>query len=160
MAGLLLCSCEKEESNSQATSQGNPDPEPNLASVQGAFSVSANQQVIFSPGNLQWSATGCGSTATTHAVARGSTAEGTWRFAPNQWDVIGADNSNISSTYSGWIDLFGWGTCGYLRRCPYMTSQTDEDYGNGRSISGTRFDWGVFNSIYNSKADATDLPGT
>ena len=34
----------------------------------------------------------------------------TWRFAPNQWDICGADNESISSTYSGWIDLFGWGT--------------------------------------------------
>ena len=34
----------------------------------------------------------------------------TWRFAPNQWDICGAANTNISSTYNGWIDLFGWGT--------------------------------------------------
>ena len=50
-----------------------PEPQP--------FSVSATKKVLFSPGNLQWSATGGGTTATTHAVAGGGTAEGTWRFA-------------------------------------------------------------------------------
>ncbi len=65
----------------------------------GVFSVSATDSVLFSPGNLQWSATG------SHAVAGGGTAAGTWRFALNQWDMIGAANSNVSSTYTGWIDL-------------------------------------------------------
>ena len=34
----------------------------------------------------------------------------TWRFGENQFDYIGYDNENISATYSGWVDLFGWGT--------------------------------------------------
>lgn len=59
----------------------------------GTFSVSRTKQVRFSQGNLQYQA-----------------STDTWRFAENQWDVIGDANSNISSTYSGWIDLFGWGT--------------------------------------------------
>ena len=70
-----------------------------FASLTHLFTVSADggsysspQKVIFSPGNLQWSATNGGSTITTHAVAGGSTAYGTWRFAPNQWDTIGAGN--------------------------------------------------------------------
>ncbi|MBO7465270.1 MAG: hypothetical protein J6T56_05395, partial [Bacteroidales bacterium] len=79
--------------------------------------------VIFSPGNLQWSATNGGTQATEHGVAGGSTAEGTWRFSEHQWDFVGnanygnvyannvkCDNSKISATYTGWIDLFGWGT--------------------------------------------------
>jgi len=37
----------------------------------------------------------------------------TWRFADQQYHVIGMDNEKISETYSGWIDLFGWGTSGY-----------------------------------------------
>lgn len=59
----------------------------------GPFSVSATQQIIFSPGNLQYQA-----------------STKTWRFAERQWDFIGRANENISSSYSGWIDLFGWGT--------------------------------------------------
>ena len=59
----------------------------------GKFSVSNTKKVAFSSGNLQYQA---------------STKK--WRFAENQWDYIGGANSNISSSYSGWIDLFGWGT--------------------------------------------------
>ena len=61
--------------------------------IGGVFSISSTTQVYFSQGNLQY---------------RAST--GTWQFAANQYDVIGSDNQNISSSYSGWIDLFGWGT--------------------------------------------------
>ncbi|MBO4740283.1 MAG: hypothetical protein J5605_01425, partial [Bacteroidales bacterium] len=125
------------------------------------FSVSAGTSVFFSPGNLQWSAKNGGSTATTHTVAGGGTAAGTWRFAPNQWDTIGTANSLISDTNSGWIDLFGWGTSGYNSKYPYMTSTTYSDYGNGNSnISGTNYDWGVYNAIYNPKTSTTDAPGT
>ena len=125
------------------------------------FSVSATDSVRFSPGNLQWSATNGGNTATTHTVAGNGTAAGTWRFAPNQWDTIGAGNINISSTYTGWIDLFGWGTSGYYSKYPYMTSTNSSDYGNGNSdISGTYYDWGVYNAIYNPQTNLTDAPGT
>jgi len=59
----------------------------------GLFSVSPTQQVRFSKGNLQYQA-----------------STDTWRFAENQYDYVGYTNSNISASYSGWIDLFGWGT--------------------------------------------------
>ena len=59
----------------------------------GEFSISNSKKVAFSSGNLQYQA-----------------STKTWRFAENQWDYIGGANSNISSSYSGWIDLFGWGT--------------------------------------------------
>jgi hypothetical protein len=60
----------------------------------GRFSVGSNARINFSPGNLQY----CPSSDT-------------WRFAENQWDFVGADNEQISSSsYIGWIDLFGWGT--------------------------------------------------
>lgn len=59
----------------------------------GLFSVSADKQVVFSPGNLQY-----------------HPAMNEWRFAENQTDYIGDANSNIAADYDGWIDLFGWGT--------------------------------------------------
>ncbi len=59
----------------------------------GLFSTSADKQIIFSSGNLQY-----------------HPANNEWRFAENQTDYIGAANSTISETYNGWIDLFGWGT--------------------------------------------------
>ncbi|MBP5413483.1 MAG: hypothetical protein J6Y47_09560 [Bacteroidales bacterium] len=127
----------------------------------GIFSVSSTRKVHFSPGNLQWSATNGGNTPTTHIVAGNGTADGTWRFAPNQWDMIGINNSNVSSTYTGWIDLFGWCTSGYNNKYPYMTSTIHTDYGNGSNNAvGTNYDWGVYNAIYNPKTQKTDAPST
>jgi hypothetical protein len=83
--------------------------------INGLFSVSATQQVWFSQGNLQY---------------RAST--NTWRFATNQYDYVGEGNANISQTYNGWIDLFGWGTSGYNHGAvcyqPWSTSTNQNDY--------------------------------
>ena len=124
-----------------------------------AFSVSATQKVYFSPGNLQWSATNGGYTATTHEVINNGLEAGTWRFSPNQWDTIGANNKYISATYTGWIDLFGLGTSGYNNNYPYITSITSLDCDNN-DISGTNYDWGVYNAIYNPKTQTIDPPDT
>ena len=43
----------------------------------------------------------------------------TWRFAEKQWDIIGAGNANISATYTGWFDLFSWGTSGHPHGAVY-----------------------------------------
>jgi len=167
--------------NSVDTAYGNQITFTTTAAGPYTFSVSAGTRVLFSPGNLQWSAKNGGSTATTHTVAGGGTAAGTWRFAPNQWDTIGARNRNISSSYSGWIDLFGWGTSGwdngnYFYQ-PYNSSNSTSSpytssngYGYGPtnrttytySLLGsyTRADWGVYNAIYNPKTSTTDAPGT
>ncbi len=125
----------------------------------GLFSVSATQQVTFSRGNLQFNAA-----SGTHRCADGTTKQGTWRFAPNQWDYVGSANSNISATYNGWIDLFGWGTSGWNSGAnayqPYSTSQTNSDYYPGGSSSNkltgnyANADWGVYNQIGN------DAPGS
>lgn len=73
------------------------------------FSISPTQKVLFSLGNLQY----CASTDT-------------WRFASSQTTYIGQGNSNISPSYSGWIDLFGFGTGDN----PTMHSTTSTDYSN------------------------------
>lgn len=96
----------------------------------GKFSVSATKKVQFAMGNLQYQA---------------STKK--WRFAENQYDVIGYDNENISATYSGWIDLFGYGTSGSNTQ-PYETSKDYSDYPEA-DIVGTNNDWGKFNAISN-----------
>lgn len=121
------------------------------------FSVTASRLVRFSPGNLQY---------------RASTK--VWRFAPHQYDYVGDDtngtvyvgstksnNAKISSSYSGWIDLFGWGTSGYNKKYPYMTSTTNTDYGNGTgNLNSTNYDWGRYDSISNPKTGVTDPAGT
>ena len=114
---------------------GNPNTSVNISSSNGVFSVSSNSKVCFSQGNLQYQA-----------------STKTWRFAEHQWDMIGDANKNISSSYSGWIDLFGWGTSGYNGKNPWMTSTTSTGYGNGeRDIAGTNYDWGVNNTISNGE---------
>ena len=117
--------------------------------IKAAFSISDSKQIYFSQGNLQYQA-----------------STGTWRFAEHQWDYVGtkipdengcyggsvegSDNANISETYVGWIDLFGWGTSGYNGKNPYMTSTDDSDYGDDNTdIAGTNYDWGVYNKISN-----------
>ena len=123
--------------------------------ISGLFSVSADQQVYFSQGNLQYQA-----------------STDTWKFAENQYDYVGSTNSNISSFYSGWIDLFGWGTSGYhnandpynVNYQPWSTTSSPQVYssynfyGYGPStnmtdpnLTGTsaNYDWGVYNPISN-----------
>lgn len=115
-------------------------PQVPTGAINGKFSVSAGQRVYFSQGNLQYKA---------------STAQ--WRFATNQYDYIGNANNNISSSYSGWIDLFGWGTSGwnpgntYYR--PWDSNNSDGSYGppGQYDLTGSyaHSDWGVHNAISN-----------
>ncbi|MBQ6729826.1 MAG: hypothetical protein IJQ83_06810 [Bacteroidales bacterium] len=83
----------------------------------GAFSVSADQQVHFSQGNLQY----IGSAETPY-----------WKFADHQWDVLGTTTGQNSSDQNVDRDLFGWGTSGYdhgaVSYQPWSTSQTNSDY--------------------------------
>lgn len=99
---------------------------PPMGAINSLFTINnSGDQVMFSFGNLQYQA-----------------SSNTWRFATNQYDyvggglyhgnVTGSDNNSISSTYNGWIDLFGWGTSGYNHGAvcyqPWSTSNTNEDY--------------------------------
>ena len=107
----------------------------------GEFSVSDTQRVKFSQGNLQY---------------RASTD--TWRFAGNQYEMVGSDNANISSTYHGWIDLFGWGTSGWNNGNVFYHPYDHDNvngawYGpsGGYDLTGeyANSDWGVYNNISN-----------
>lgn len=103
-------------------------------SLNGIFSVRSNSKVYFSQGNLQY-----------------NPGTGIWQFAENQYEYIGIDNSNISQTYVGWIDLFGWGTSGHYHgyECyqPWATSPDYNDYYASSDLQGTT-DWG-YNRIVN-----------
>ena len=63
----------------------------------------------------------------------------TWRFAENQWDTIGIANKNISESYDGWIDLFGWST----GNKPTERSRYEDNY-----ETDFNHDWGA-NAISN-----------
>lgn len=107
--------------NSKGVSYGNPESFTTESTtwvnglLPGQFSVSNTQRVCFSQGNLQYQA-----------------STNTWRFAENQYEYIGEENRNVSPTYSGWIDLFGWGTSGYNHGAvcyqPWSTSNNYTDY--------------------------------
>lgn len=131
----------------------------------GLFTINADgDQVRFSQGNLQYQA-----------------STDTWRFAEHQYNYVGYGSSGnvyengvkcrneyISSTYTGWIDLFGWGT----GNNPTNTSSNDANYGvfvdwgtnpisNGgnepnqwRTLSGA--EW---NYIINIRANASQKKG-
>lgn len=117
-------------------------PSVPTGAINGLFTINENgDQVWFSQGNLQYQA-----------------STDSWRFATNQYDYIGDDNTNISSSYSGWIDLFGWGTSGYDHGAicyqPYSTSMSYSDYYVYGSDTYNLYDqtgmadWG-YNSIRN-----------
>ena len=127
--------------------------------VSGLFTInSSGSQVYFSKGNLQYQA-----------------STGTWRFAEHQWDYVGgsrrydetvkngtvasSDNCKIDVNYSGWIDLFGWGTSGWSggAHCcnPYDSDRNADLYVVGDSMNNSltgdyaNADWGVYNAISN-----------
>lgn len=121
MMCLVACEPTNDPSNSNGGSTGSKETfDKNGAVANGVFSVGEGKQVKFSRGNLQYQA-----------------STNTWRFAENQYDYIGEDNKNISATYTGWIDLFGWGT----GNNPTNASKNNEDY-------STFVDWGT-NKITN-----------
>lgn len=98
--------------------------------LSGRFTINANgDQVIFSQGNLQYQ-------PSTH----------TWRFAEHQYDYVGdatkgnvyensikSNNLLIDNTYSGWIDLFSWGT-----------GNNPTNYSNNYLDYQDFFDWGNY----------------
>lgn len=84
----------------------------------GHFSVSATKQVQFASGNT---------------VCQPSTKK--WRFAPNQWTTVGKYNDNVgNSSYTSWIDLFGWSTQGTY----FGASSSNNSY----NYEGNFVDWG------------------
>lgn len=140
----------------------NLEPFTSDGATRSVFTVSSTGLTVrFSRGNLQYKATG------SHATADGGTAQGIWRFAENQYDIIGAGNVNISSSYNDWIDLFGWGTAGWNNNNifynPWSTGDRNDLSSRGygplwgslgsypHNLLGNyaNSDWGVYNAISN-----------
>lgn len=106
------------------------DITPPAGALAEVFSLGSTTQAYFASGNLQY---------------QGSTA--TWRLAPTQYSAIGADNSNIGESYTGWIDLFGWGTTGQQEcAAPWRSQQEEDGYSVGNNVNrnmDATYDWGV-----------------
>ena len=114
------------------------------------FSIDRNETYIrFSLGNLQYNAN-----------------LDVWRFAPNQYDYIGDENEKISSSYNGWIDLFGWGTgdSPTKKSLSYSDYTNFTDWGNNKIGNDAEGTWRTLNSteweylIY-GRANASSLQG-
>ena len=140
--------------------------EPTPSAGIGTFSVSADKQVTFSKGNLQY-----------------TQSTNTWSFAENQWEMIGTDNvtggtvssdpqygdSKEGTALADKVDLFGWSTSS--TNFGVSTSTDDADY------SGSFVDWGTnqigadapntwrtlsydeWNYLLNTRTNASSLKG-
>ena len=115
----------------------------------GRFSVSADKQVIFAQGNLQYRA-----------------AQGKWAFSDKQYDMIGAGNANTSSSYNGWIDLFGWGTAANptetsKESAPYasFTDWTTKTIMNAANKTWYTMPEDEWNYLLSTRADAASKQG-
>ena len=119
----------------------------------GVFSVSADKQVTFSKGNLQY-----------------TQSTNTWSFAENQYDYLGEANIAIDAdVLADKVDLFGWSTS-----ATYFGVSTSEDYDD---YSGSFVDWGTnqigadapntwrtlsydeWNYLLNTRTNASSLKG-
>ena len=125
------------------------DPTPVIKDLTGIFSVSATKYVTFAQGNLQYNAT-----------------TDIWKFAAKQYDMAGAKNANISASYSGWIDLFGWGT----GNNPVETSTESAPYASYSDwtanpiVNGNNETWYTlsaeeWNYLLNTRPNAANLKG-
>ena len=109
-----------------------------VSNALSGFTVASGTVRFFAPGNLQY----IGSATTPY-----------WKFADNQYDIIGTSSQNNTSATVD-RDLFGWGTSGWSG----SGATYYQPYDNNNSInfgpSGTtnltgtyaNADWGVYNS--------------
>lgn len=137
---LTLVSCKKNKDSAASEPAPSSSSTVPTGALKDVFSVSETRKVYFSKGNLQYQA-----------------STNTWRFAEHQFDFVGDDdagnvyenyvkcnNELCSSTYEGWIDLFGWGTSGYDHGAvcyqPWAASKTYSDYNPYGSMTSNLFD--------------------
>ena len=126
---------------------------PIQGQLSGKFTINANNdQVSFSQGNLQFNAA-----QGTHTTQDSAGVAGTWRFATNQYDICGSNNtqrhcySRSGELIDVWLDLFYRATSGWQGYLP--------DIYKGAGVAGAPvtemvgdyawYDWGVYNAISN-----------
>lgn len=102
----------------------------------GVFTLEDGRKIRFSKGFLQF-----------------NPKKYEFQFAEHQYEHIGSDgNENCKPNYDGWIDLFGWGTSGYMGCQPTENSMAIKSYGpemGNLTGDNSNYDWGVYNPITN-----------
>ena len=120
-----------EQSDDNETPDSGDDDSDTPSAGIGAFSVSADKQVYFSPGNLQY-----------------IQSSDTWQFASCQWECVGTDNGaggGANVALANKVDLFGWSTS-----ATHFGVSTSTDYDD---YYGSFVDWG-------SNQIGDDVPNT
>lgn len=134
-----------------------PEPADPNAPLAGVFSVSADKQVKFSRGNLQY-----------------TQSTNTWAFAANQYEMLGTANVE-NSALADKIDLFGWSGSTATAKWGISTSMDNNDYsgdfvdwglhiGDGTTPDGSGQGWRTltndeWNYLRSTRANAADLMG-
>lgn len=148
------------------------------STVEPYFSIGNGKIVNIAPGNLQYKANSTSATEPPYT--------GVYRFAEHQWDYVGGqeyvggdnpykswgnvyldptdeetkcNNDDISSTYTGWIDLFGCGTAQNPTEYRIDTEEHPAEPGQGCIYQPFK-DWGYYNAIYNPSTNTTDAART
>jgi hypothetical protein len=102
----------------------------------GVFTLKDGKKIRFSQGNLQF-----------------NPKKYEFRFAKEQYETLGKEaNGKCAPNYDGWIDIFGWGTSGYMGCQPTESDLNEKDYGpTSGDLTGdnANYDWGVYNPITN-----------
>lgn len=102
----------------------------------GVFTLKDGRKICFSKGNLQF-----------HCKNY------EFKFAEEQYETLGKEaNEKCAPDYDGWIDIFGWGTSGYMGCQPTLLSFKENAYGPAAGdLTGenANFDWGAYNPISN-----------
>lgn len=117
---LTFFGCEPNNNNvnlPDSNAEENSSSSTSAATLTGVFSVGPSQQVQFASGNLQ---------------CKPNSKK--WRFAQQQYNVIGSANNNASMSYDGWIDLFAWSTASSYYGVYYSNKESD--------YAGDFVDWG------------------
>ena len=91
-----------------------------------AFSVADDRQVVFSPGNLQY-----------------TKSTDTWSFMEHQYSIVETKDMEVGTNYADQdvVSLFGWGTSGYNNRYPYLTGGESSNYGPDIESGEFSFEW-------------------
>lgn len=102
--------------------------------VTHTFSVSQSKSVLFAPGNLKY-----------------DIDNNSWGFISPQYDYYRQSRNENNNPTTGVIDMFAYGTSGFDGKSPVMTNTADDCWANV-NISGTNYDWGVYNAVNGDQA--------